>query len=106
MGDTLSFVDVSKFYVLIYLLNCLTNFSLQEYLKTDPSGRDPDTPIMKISQGFEPPSFTGFFGVWDRDLWSVNVAPLISFLFMLPQSFSHSAFVFFILANLMDEKKC
>ncbi|XP_070188427.1 advillin-like isoform X2 [Littorina saxatilis] len=41
-----------------------------EYLKTDPAGRDPDTPIMKISQGFEPPSFTGFFGVWDRDMWS------------------------------------
>lgn len=41
-----------------------------EYLKTDPAGRDPDTPILKISQGFEPPSFTGFFGVWDRDLWS------------------------------------
>jgi hypothetical protein len=45
----------------------------QEYLKTDPAGRDPDTPILKISQGFEPPSFTGFFGVWDRDLWSVRI---------------------------------
>ncbi|GFN99904.1 villin protein quail, partial [Plakobranchus ocellatus] len=41
-----------------------------EYLKTDPSGRDPDTPIYSIKQGTEPPSFTGFFGVWDRDLWS------------------------------------
>ncbi|GFR78130.1 villin-1, partial [Elysia marginata] len=41
-----------------------------EYLKTDPSGRDPDTPIYSIKQGLEPPSFTGFFGVWDRDLWS------------------------------------
>ncbi|ESO94636.1 hypothetical protein LOTGIDRAFT_227360 [Lottia gigantea] len=43
-----------------------------EYLKTDPSGRDEDTPILKIKQGFEPPSFTGFFGVWDRELWSVS----------------------------------
>ncbi|KAL8591188.1 hypothetical protein ACOMHN_057928 [Nucella lapillus] len=41
-----------------------------EYLMTDPAGRDPDTPILKISQGFEPPSFTGFFMAWDRDLWS------------------------------------
>ncbi|RUS90547.1 hypothetical protein EGW08_001724, partial [Elysia chlorotica] len=41
-----------------------------EYLKTDPSGRDPDTPIYSLKQGMEPPSFTGFFGVWDRDLWS------------------------------------
>ncbi|XP_059161494.1 advillin-like isoform X2 [Physella acuta] len=41
-----------------------------EYLKTDPSGRDMDTAIFSIKQGLEPPSFTGFFGVWDRDLWS------------------------------------
>ncbi|PVD37426.1 hypothetical protein C0Q70_00016 [Pomacea canaliculata] len=41
-----------------------------EYLKSDPAGRDHDTPIYKVSQGWEPPSFTGFFGVWDRDLWS------------------------------------
>ncbi|XP_050417985.1 advillin isoform X1 [Patella vulgata] len=41
-----------------------------EYLKTDPSGRDEDTPIIRIKQGREPPSFTGFFGVWDREMWS------------------------------------
>lgn len=45
-----------------------------EYLRTDPAGRDTDTPILKISQGFEPPSFTGFFGVWDRDLWSKGLS--------------------------------
>ncbi|XP_076459469.1 advillin-like isoform X2 [Babylonia areolata] len=45
-----------------------------DYLKTDPAGRDPDTPILKISQGFEPPSFTGFFGVWNRDLWSSGMS--------------------------------
>ncbi|XP_067686683.1 advillin-like isoform X1 [Haliotis asinina] len=41
-----------------------------EYLSTDPAGRDKDTPIIKVKQGLEPPTFTGFFGVWDRDLWS------------------------------------
>ncbi|XP_076448458.1 advillin-like isoform X2 [Babylonia areolata] len=45
-----------------------------EYLKTDPAGRDPDTPLLKISQGYEPPSFTGFFGTWDRDLWSKGMS--------------------------------
>ena len=25
-------------------------------------------------QGMEPPSFTGFFGVWDRDLWSKGLS--------------------------------
>ncbi|XP_041374750.1 advillin-like isoform X3 [Gigantopelta aegis] len=42
----------------------------KEYLATDPAGRDTDTPICRIKQGFEPPSFTGFFGVWDTDLWN------------------------------------
>lgn len=45
---------------------------LQEYVNTDPAGRDPDTPVYKVKQGFEPPTFTGFFGMWDRDLWSVS----------------------------------
>ncbi|KAG1662657.1 Villin-1 [Nymphon striatum] len=45
---------------------------LMAYLNTDPSGRDPSTPIVKIKQGFEPPNFTGFFGVWDRSLWNNN----------------------------------
>ncbi|XP_076312885.1 villin-1-like isoform X2 [Tachypleus tridentatus] len=44
----------------------------EEYLNTDPSGRDITTSIMKIKQGFEPPNFTGFFGVWDRSLWNNN----------------------------------
>ena len=43
-----------------------------EYLRTDPSGRSPDTPIVLIKQGFEPPNFTGFFGFWDNDLWNVR----------------------------------
>ncbi|XP_013406709.1 advillin [Lingula anatina] len=41
-----------------------------EYINTDPTGRDPDTPVLKIKQGFEPPNFTGFFGTWDKDMWS------------------------------------
>uniref|UniRef100_A0A1B6F7X6 HP domain-containing protein n=1 Tax=Cuerna arida TaxID=1464854 RepID=A0A1B6F7X6_9HEMI len=39
------------------------------YLRTDPAGRDPGTPIVQIKQGFEPPNFTGFFGIWDPELW-------------------------------------
>jgi len=45
-----------------------------DYLRTDPSGRSPDTPILVIKQGFEPPNFTGFFGVWDNDLWNNNMS--------------------------------
>jgi len=45
----------------------------QKYLKTDPAGRDTDTPILIIKQGVEPPTFTGFFGAWDRSLWSVSI---------------------------------
>lgn len=41
-----------------------------QYLKADPKGRDPDTPIMKIRQGCEPGTFTGFFGVWDPESWT------------------------------------
>jgi len=43
---------------------------------SDPSGRDKGTPVFLIKQGFEPPDFIGYFGVWDRDLWSVNVISL------------------------------
>jgi len=41
-----------------------------EYIETDPAGRDPGTAVFLIKQGYEPPDFVGFFGVWDRDLWS------------------------------------
>ena len=64
--------------------------SYQEYVKTDPSGRDPDTPIYSIKQGMEPPSFTGFFGVWDRDLWSVSGASHLSLFVRLSVSLSLS----------------
>lgn len=43
------------------------------YLKTDPTGsRDPHTPIIKVKQGFEPPTFTGWFLAWDPAKWSDN----------------------------------
>uniref|UniRef100_A0A3Q2YDS7 Advillin n=1 Tax=Hippocampus comes TaxID=109280 RepID=A0A3Q2YDS7_HIPCM len=44
--------------------------SSQEYLRTHPGGRDPDTPIILIKQGFEPPTFTGWFTAWDPYKWS------------------------------------
>lgn len=40
-----------------------------EYLRTDPKGRDLDTPVLKVRQGCEPPTFTGFFGAWDPEAW-------------------------------------
>jgi len=43
-----------------------------EYLKTDPSNRDENTAIVMVKQGYEPPTFTGFFGVWDTLLWNEN----------------------------------
>ncbi|XP_068165981.1 gelsolin-like [Antennarius striatus] len=35
------------------------------YIRSDPAGRDPDTPIGIIHQGCEPPTFTGWFLGWD-----------------------------------------
>ncbi|KAM4588601.1 advillin [Odontesthes bonariensis] len=42
----------------------------QEYLRTHPGDRDPETPIVLIKQGFEPPTFTGWFVAWDISKWS------------------------------------
>ena len=42
----------------------------QDYLSSDPSGRDLDIPIIKVKQGHEPPPFYGLFGAWDPKLWS------------------------------------
>ena len=46
--------------------------SAREYLATDPSDRDDDIPIIVVKQGYEPPSFTGFFGAWDQQLFEVS----------------------------------
>ncbi|KAK7872312.1 hypothetical protein R5R35_002764 [Gryllus longicercus] len=43
--------------------------SAVQYLETDPKGRDRKTPIIQVKQGFEPPTFTGFFPAWDPSLW-------------------------------------
>ncbi|CAL8087238.1 unnamed protein product [Orchesella dallaii] len=43
-----------------------------DYLRADPAGRDKDTALLIVKQGYEPPTFTGFFGAWDRSLWSGN----------------------------------
>ncbi|XP_066542455.1 villin-1 [Hoplias malabaricus] len=45
-------------------------FTAQEYLKSHPAGRDQDTPILVVKQGFEPPTFTGWFHAWDPHMWS------------------------------------
>ncbi|XP_026147878.1 villin-1 isoform X3 [Mastacembelus armatus] len=44
--------------------------SAQEYLRTHPADRDPDTPIIFVKQGYEPPTFTGWFNAWDPHKWS------------------------------------
>lgn len=44
----------------------------QEYLRTHPSGRDLDTPIIVVKQGYEPPTFTGWFLAWDPLNWDVS----------------------------------
>uniref|UniRef100_A0A8C8IGU8 HP domain-containing protein n=1 Tax=Oncorhynchus tshawytscha TaxID=74940 RepID=A0A8C8IGU8_ONCTS len=46
----------------------------QEYLRTHPGSRDPDTPVLLIKQGYEPPTFTGWFTAWDPSKWSVSAS--------------------------------
>lgn len=46
--------------------------TVQEYLKTHPGNRDPETPIIVVKQGHEPPTFTGWFMAWDPFKWSVS----------------------------------
>lgn len=49
----------------------------REYLHTHPGDRDQDTPIILIKQGFEPPTFTGWFTAWDSTKWSVSPSTLM-----------------------------
>uniref|UniRef100_A0A2D4N4M7 Gelsolin n=3 Tax=Micrurus TaxID=8634 RepID=A0A2D4N4M7_9SAUR len=46
--------------------------SAQRYIETDPANRDRRTPITLIRQGFEPPTFTGWFLGWEDDYWNVD----------------------------------
>ncbi|KAM4578551.1 gelsolin-like [Fundulus diaphanus] len=52
--------------------------SAERYISTDPAGRDPRTPVVTLKQGFEPPTFTGWFLGWNPDYW--NEDPLERFL--------------------------
>ncbi|XP_062841363.1 villin-1 [Trichomycterus rosablanca] len=47
-----------------------SNSCVIEYLKSHPAGRDPQTPIISVKQGYEPPTFTGWFNAWDPYKWS------------------------------------
>ena len=44
----------------------------KRYIETDPANRDRRTPITVVKQGFEPPSFVGWFLGWDDNYWSVD----------------------------------
>lgn len=74
--------------------------SAQEYLRTHPAGRDPDTPIVFVKQGYEPPTFTGWFNAWDPHKWSVSLLQallrmcLIQYCSMIKQ-FTKSLFIVF-----------
>ncbi|CAH2316651.1 gelsolin isoform X2 [Pelobates cultripes] len=46
--------------------------SASKYIESDPANRDKRTPIATIKQGFEPPTFTGWFLGWDNDFWAVD----------------------------------
>ncbi|CAL8317875.1 unnamed protein product [Lota lota] len=46
--------------------------SALRYIETDPANRDHRTPIVKIKQTFEPPTFTGWFLGWDMDYWTTD----------------------------------
>ncbi|KAG8447552.1 hypothetical protein GDO86_014886 [Hymenochirus boettgeri] len=46
--------------------------SASKYIESDPANRDKRTPIAVIKQGFEPPTFTGWFLGWDRDYWAID----------------------------------
>jgi hypothetical protein len=52
----------------------LLSFTRANILTTDPSNRDDNTAIVMVKHGYEPPTFTGFFGVWDTSLWDVSYA--------------------------------
>ncbi|XP_051996468.1 gelsolin-like [Xyrauchen texanus] len=43
----------------------------KDYVESDPSGRC-GTPVITIKQGFEPPTFTGWFQAWDHKMWDTD----------------------------------
>ncbi|TRY98540.1 hypothetical protein DNTS_025156 [Danionella cerebrum] len=47
--------------------------SAKSYIETDPSGRDRGTPLVVVKQGYEPPTFTGWFLGWDASRWDSDL---------------------------------
>lgn len=37
------------------------------YIDSDPAARDPDVPVVTVKQGFEPPTFSGWFLGWNHN---------------------------------------
>ncbi|XP_018085003.1 gelsolin-like isoform X2 [Xenopus laevis] len=46
--------------------------SAYKYIESDPANRDKRTPVAIIKQGFEPPTFIGWFLGWETDYWDVD----------------------------------
>uniref|UniRef100_A0A3B4V509 Gelsolin n=1 Tax=Seriola dumerili TaxID=41447 RepID=A0A3B4V509_SERDU len=46
--------------------------SAVQYIESDPSSRDPRTPTVMVKQGFEPPTFTGWFLGWNHEYWNID----------------------------------
>lgn len=46
------------------------SFPAARYIETDPANRDRRTPVVRIKQGYEPPTFTGWFLGWDNEYWT------------------------------------
>ncbi|XP_044051708.1 gelsolin-like isoform X2 [Siniperca chuatsi] len=46
--------------------------SAVRYIESDPADRDPRTPTVTVKQGFEPPTFTGWFLGWNHEYWTVD----------------------------------
>ncbi|XP_065822592.1 gelsolin-like [Labrus bergylta] len=44
--------------------------SAVKYIESDPADRDPRTPTVMVKQGFEPPTFTGWFLGWNHEYWT------------------------------------
>lgn len=42
----------------------------ERYIQSDPADRDPGTPTVTVKQGFEPPTFTGWFLGWNPEYWT------------------------------------
>lgn len=55
--------------LLLSINDSFASSAAKQYIETDPSGRDKDTPVVVVKQGYEPPTFTGWFLGWDPSHW-------------------------------------